>query len=93
MGGVGPKNKMWGRGGGVQAKKYGWGGHEKNKMCGGASAEKIKCMGGVREKIKMCGGSSGIFSSPSPPEDFKWNSPNCLFVYLCAVSVFVMLNI
>ncbi len=23
----------------------------------------------------MCGGASGIFSSPSPPEDFKWNSP------------------
>ncbi len=29
-----------------------------------------------KQKIKVCGGGApGIFSSPSPPEDFKWNSP------------------
>ncbi len=32
---------------------------------GGVSAKKIKCVGGA----------SRIFSSPSPPGDFKWNSP------------------
>ena len=33
--------------------------------------------GGVREKLKcVWGGGSKIFSSPSPPEDFKWNSPD-----------------
>ncbi len=41
------------------------------------SAKKIKCMGGVSAKKIKCvgGGASEIFSSPSPPEDFKWNSP------------------
>ncbi len=37
----------------------------KNKnVCAGAFAKKIKC-----------GRASEIFSSPSLPEDFKWNSP------------------
>ena len=49
---------------GEELQKYDWGVCKKkiNKMYVGASAKKIKC---VR------GGASEIFSSPSPPEDFK----------------------
>ncbi len=41
----------------------------------GGQGKTIKCMGGRLRKNKMGGGASEIFSSPSPPKDFKWNSP------------------
>ncbi len=55
---------------------------------GGGLETKIKMWGGVRENVwgggvceknQMCGGASEIFSSLSPPEDFKWNSPEEYF--------------
>ena len=54
--------------GGGRVTKNMTGVREKNQMYGG----------GASAKKKMCGGASEIFSSLSPPEDFKWNSPNHL---------------
>ncbi len=38
----------------------------------------------------MCGGASGIFSSPPPPEDFKWNSPENYFLICYVYNVLLL---
>ena len=63
LGGV---NKI-GPGGWGSYKKNDWEVREKKMYGGGGVCEKNVCVCG--------GGASEIFSSPSPPEDFKWNSP------------------
>ncbi len=52
----------------------------------GLETQNKNVRGGFREN-KMCGGASGIFSSPSPPEDFKWNSPNMCELWMTRITV------